>query len=123
MRSLHLAWFAIVSPLAGAGFPEPYNSETDTTHPEPLPPAEAAAGFSMPEGFRCTVFAAEPDVQNPIAMAWDAGGRMWVAENYTFAEKTRRFDLSLRDRILVLEDTDWDGVAERTEYPRAASNP
>ena len=38
----------------------------------PMNAADAAAGFRLPEGFRVSVFAAEPDVQNPIAMAWDA---------------------------------------------------
>ena len=58
-------------------------------HREPYPPAEAAAGFRTPEGFRVGVFAAEPDVRNPIAMAWDRRGRLWVAENYTYAELPR----------------------------------
>ncbi len=40
----------------------------------PLSAAAAAAGFQVPEGFHVSVFAAEPDVQNPIAMAWDRRG-------------------------------------------------
>jgi putative membrane-bound dehydrogenase-like protein len=71
--------------------------------------SEAAAKLLLPSGFKTTVFAAEPDVQNPIAMAWDARGRLWVAENYTYAERARKFDLNLRDRILIFEDTDGDG--------------
>ncbi|MFO0953046.1 MAG: PVC-type heme-binding CxxCH protein, partial [Isosphaeraceae bacterium] len=67
----------------------------------------------MPEGFRVSVFATEPDVRNPIGMAWDARGRLWVAENYTYAERTQKFDLKLRDRVIVLEDADRDGRAER----------
>src|SRR6202021_118786 len=62
-----------------------------------------------PGGFHVPVFAAEPDVRNPIAMAWDARGRLWVAENYTYAERSLRFDLHLRDRILIFEDKDGDG--------------
>lgn len=92
-------------------FPEIYNSEKDKSANPPAP-AEAAASFQVPEGFQTTVFAAEPDVQNPIAMAWDHKGRMWVAENYTYAETAKRFDLSLRDRIIILEDKDHDGHAE-----------
>jgi putative membrane-bound dehydrogenase-like protein len=65
--------------------------------------------MQLPPGFKATVFAAEPDVQNPIAMAWDGRGRLWVAENYTYAEGNKRFDLGLRDRILIFEDTDGDG--------------
>jgi putative membrane-bound dehydrogenase-like protein len=68
--------------------------------------------LQLPPGFKATLFAAEPDVQNPIAMAWDAKGRMWVAENYTYAERQKRFDLGLKDRVIILEDKDWDGVAE-----------
>jgi hypothetical protein len=58
----------------------------------------------LPEGFRATVFASEPDVQNPIAMAWDDRQRLWIAENYTYSDRTQRFDLSMRDRVLIFAD-------------------
>ena len=58
------------------------------------------------------MWASEPLVQNPIAMAWDKNGRMWVAENYTYGSRKIRFDLSLRDRVIVLSDTDGDGQAD-----------
>src|SRR5437867_1141902 len=58
---------------AFAEFPAPYNSEPDTNS-APMPPAQAAAKLQLPPGFKATVFAAEPDVQNPIAIAWDARG-------------------------------------------------
>jgi putative membrane-bound dehydrogenase-like protein len=74
-----------------------------------MPAAEAAAKMRLPAGFKAAVFAAEPDVQNPIAMTWDGRGRLWVAENYTYAERAKRFDLNLRDRILIFEDKDGDG--------------
>ena len=89
-------------------FPDPVNTEADVKS-HALPPLDAARGFRVPEGFSVTVFAAEPDVQNPIAMAWDHRGRLWVAENYTYADRTRKFDLGLRDRVLIFEDTDGDG--------------
>src|SRR6266536_4751571 len=88
-------------------FPAPYNSEPDKS--SPMPALEAAATMKLPPGFKATVFASEPDVQNPIAMAWDARGRLWVAENYTYAESGKKFDLNLRDRILIFEDKDGDG--------------
>ena len=71
--------------------------------------AEALEGLSLPEGFQATVFAAEPDVRQPIAMATDPRGRLFVAENYTYAEASLNFDKTLRDRIIILEDTDQDG--------------
>lgn len=97
--------------LTAAEFPTPYNSEKDKTA-NPPSPEEAAASFKLPEGFQVTVFAAEPEVQNPIAMAWDHKGRMWVAENYTYAERGKRFDLELRDRIIILHDEDHDGESD-----------
>jgi putative membrane-bound dehydrogenase-like protein len=93
--------------LSASEFPTPYNSEPDKS--EPMPATEAAAKMKLPPGFKATVFAAEPDVQNPIAMAWDSRGRLWVAENYTYAEGGKKFDLNLRDRILIFEDKDGDG--------------
>src|SRR5262245_41352957 len=93
---------------AGGEFPAPFNTEKDAAA-RPMPAAEAAAKFGLPPGFRATVFAAEPDVQNPIALAWDARGRLWIAENYTYAESGVRYELKLRDRILIFEDRDGDG--------------
>ena len=104
-----LCVLAIAATMAAGGdFPPLYNSEKDTNS-LPLPPAEAAASMQLPPGFRATVFAAEPDVQNPIAMTWDGRGRLWIAENYTYAERALRFDLGLRDRVLIFEDKDNDG--------------
>ncbi|HYF37512.1 MAG TPA: PVC-type heme-binding CxxCH protein [Prosthecobacter sp.] len=96
--------------LHAADFPPVYNS--DPGDPQPTSPQDALSKLNLPKGFSATLFAAEPEVRNPIGMAWDAKGRMWVAENYTYAERQKRFDLSLRDRVLILEDKDNDGVAE-----------
>lgn len=93
--------------LGAAEFPAPYNTEPDQKGP--MPAAEAAAQMKLPPGFKATVFAAEPDVQNPIGMSWDAQGRLWIAENYTYAEAGLRYDMKLRDRILIFEDTNGDG--------------
>ena len=72
----------------------------------------ARVSFTLPDGFGVSVWACEPAVQNPIGMAWDQKGRMWVAENYTYAKRGVRFEMSLRDRVVVLGDEDGDGKAE-----------
>ena len=95
----------------GDDFPAIYNDDADV-NASPMPAAEAAHSIQVPDGFRVDLFAAEPEVQNPIAMAWDQQGRMWVAENYTYSNKTQQFDLSLRDRVLIFTDTDNDGRAD-----------
>ena len=94
-----------------ADFPKPHDTEKPGL--APLPAAEAAKRFGLPPGFRVDVFAAEPDVRNPIAACFDPRGRLWVAENYTYAERPAMFDLSLRDRVVVFEDADGDGKPEK----------
>lgn len=93
-------------------FPPIYNSPSEAGQ-SPMPAVQAAQSMTLPAGFRASIFASEPDVQNPIDMAWDAKGRLWIAENYTYAERAQRFDLGLRDRVVVLEDEDGDGKAEK----------
>lgn len=100
--------------LAAEDFPKPYDSET---HGQPMSAAEAARSFRMPPGFKVSVFASEPDVRQPIAMTFDPRGRLWVAENYTYAEAKVRYDTNLADRILILTDTNHDGhFDERTVF-------
>ncbi|WP_164101264.1 PVC-type heme-binding CxxCH protein [Candidatus Laterigemmans baculatus] len=92
----------------GEEFPQPINTEQSTA--EPMSAEETVRTATLPEGFELTVFAAEPDVQNPIAITTDHRGRLWVAENYTWAGSllgNYRTDLS--DRIVILEDRDGDG--------------
>ncbi len=86
------------------------------TQPESIPRMsadEAVAAMKLPPGFRATVFAAEPDVQQPIGMTFDSRGRAWVAENYTYAESAVNFDLQQYDKIAILEDTNRDGQADK----------
>src|SRR5690349_7434291 len=87
----------------------PAMRDTETGNAPRMTPEQAVVSFRVPPGFRVEVFAAEPDVQNPIAMTWDGRGRLWVAENYTYAERGKKFDLGLRDRILIFTDKDGDG--------------
>jgi putative membrane-bound dehydrogenase-like protein len=72
-----------------------------------LPPAEAAAAMTVPEGFRVTLFAGEPDVHQPIAFTIDDRGRLWVVEAYSYP--IRRPADQARDRIVIFEDKDNDG--------------
>lgn len=89
----------------------PYNS--DPTTASPLPAADAAKQWKWPAGFEVSVFASEPDVHQPIAMAFDDRGRLWVAECYTYAENSTGFASDLRDRIVIFEDTDGDGRQDK----------
>ncbi|MBX9790338.1 MAG: c-type cytochrome [Pirellulales bacterium] len=92
---------------------EPPLPDTQAEKPALTTPADAQARVRPPEGFSISLFAAEPDVRQPIAFTFDTRGRMWVAENYTYAEAPRTLAEDLRDRIVCLEDTDRDGRADR----------
>lgn len=101
---------AILQPLlALSAFADDFPAIYDTEKGSPMPAEEVARTMELPPGFKCVVFAAEPDVRNPIGIAWDAKGRLWVAENYTYAEGPLRWDTKLRDRVIILEDKDGDG--------------
>ena len=72
-----------------------------------LGPEAAARQMTVPPGFKVTLFAGEPDVVQPIAMAIDDRGRIWIAEAYSYPRRVPQSQA--RDRILIFEDSDGDG--------------
>ena len=80
----------------------------------PLPPEEALKSFFMPPGYRIELVASEPMVQEPVAMDWDTGGRLWVVEMPGFmANLTGSNEHDPIGRVVVLEDTDADGRMDK----------
>ena len=75
-----------------------------------VPAAEAAGRMKVPAGFAVDLIASEPDIVQPIAMCFDARGRIWLAEGMTYP--TRAPEGEGKDRILILEDADGDGSYE-----------
>jgi len=67
--------------------------------------------MKLPEGFTVSLFAAEPDIAQPIAMTIDPKGRLWVVENYSYPIWLG--GPSGKDRILIFEDVDNDGHFDR----------
>ena len=104
---LCLAIAAIHPSIALAEFPAVFN--TQDAKDVLSKPEEAWKSLQAPPGFQTTLFASEPAVQQPLAITTDERGRLWVVENYTYAESKTGYDLSLRDRIVIFEDTDGDG--------------
>jgi mono/diheme cytochrome c family protein/glucose/arabinose dehydrogenase len=67
------------------------------------------------DGFKLELFASEqefPDLQNPVQMSFDNRGRLWVAVMPTYPH-WRPGDPRPNDKILILEDTDGDGRADK----------
>lgn len=107
------AMFVILLTLLNANsltadeFPKPFNTENPET--KLTTPQDALQGMTVPDGFSVSLFAAEPDINQPIALATDDRGRLWVVENYTYADRATNYDDGLRDRVVILEDADGDG--------------
>ena len=107
---LFMIGFLILT-LAGAAPGDSGADQTSGSASAPLPPAEAARRMTVPEGFNVTLFAAEPDVVQPIAFTIDPRGRLWVVENYSYPVWLG--GPRGRDRILIFEDADGDGRFDR----------
>jgi putative membrane-bound dehydrogenase-like protein len=76
----------------------------------PTSPNKALATFQVRPGFRIELVAAEPLVADPVAMDFDARGRLFVVEMCDYSEQDRE----RLGRVRVLEDTDRDGRFERS---------
>ncbi|WP_437185400.1 PVC-type heme-binding CxxCH protein [Planctomicrobium sp. SH668] len=71
----------------------------------------AASVMQVPSGFQVQCAASEPEIRQPIAMAIDDKGRVWVAEAYAYPQ--RDDEGTAKDRILIFEDTDLDGILDK----------
>lgn len=69
--------------------------------------------FKLPEGYEINLFASEKDfpIEKPVAMNFDARGRLWVATMPTYPQYFP--GIPVHDKIVILEDTDADGKADK----------
>jgi putative membrane-bound dehydrogenase-like protein len=84
---------------------ETVNSEYVLQRVPPKSPAEALASFEIADGFRIELVAAEPLVVDPVAMAFDEHGRLYVVEMRDYSEQ----DKARLGRVRLLTDVDGDG--------------
>ena len=78
------------------------------------PPAEQQKDLQVADGYSLNLFASEvdfPDLKSPVQMAFDARGRLWVVTMPSFPHTVP--GSQPRDKILILEDTDRDGKADK----------
>ncbi|MBE9462398.1 PVC-type heme-binding CxxCH protein [Dyadobacter subterraneus] len=74
---------------------------------------EAVAAMTIKDGFIVNAYASEPMMTQPMAFCWDDRGRMWIAENKDYESRGKGFSNAGDSRILILEDTNGDGVADK----------
>jgi len=88
-----------------------------------LTPAEQKAKFHLPPGFEIQLVLSDPDIGQPMNLAFDARGRLWITHSIEYpypatsegVEPRTRFkgqgEHAPRDRLTVVEDIDADGQA------------
>ena len=81
------------------------------TADRPIPTRDAAKAMTVPDGFKVTLFAGEPDVVQPIAFTFDDRGRMWVVECLSYPNWSK--DGKGKDRVVIFEDADGDGTYDK----------
>src|SRR5688572_31187430 len=79
----------------------------------PLEPRAALTDFQLPAGYRIELVAAEPEVIDPVAIAFDQDGRLWVVEMRDYPALAP--GAKPAGRIRVLSDRDDDGRYETAE--------
>lgn len=75
-------------------------------------PEVEKANFKLLPGYEVNLFAQEPMLANPIHMTWDARGRLWVACSWAYPQ-LKPGEVA-DDKIIILEDTDGDGKADKS---------
>lgn len=77
----------------------------------PVSPAESLKHLNVAPGLRIDLVAAEPQVVDPVAIAFDEDGRMWVVEMTDYPNGPKPGEAA-KSRVRVLEDRDGDGSFE-----------
>src|SRR6187402_2435331 len=100
------------------------------------PPGQAAARMTVPEGLEVKLVASEPLVRQPVCIEFDDRGRLWVVQYLQYPNpagltrvKVDRYSrteydhlpepppkgVKGSDRITILEDTNGDGVPDKSK--------
>ena len=107
--------FLAVSTLISVAllFPNSCEAKQEPQHDS----ANATSQFDVHPELEASLFAAEPFLANPTNIDVDHLGRVWVCEVINYRQKIANSDIPEReegDRIIIVEDTDGDGAADKT---------
>ena len=107
---------SLLAASLGTGFAlaAPFDQKLHDQKARTYSPEESMAMIEMQPGYRLELVAHEPMVEEPAAMAWDADGKLYVAELNTYMQ-----DIDGKNqhdpvcRVVLLDDTDGDGVMDK----------
>lgn len=74
-------------------------------------PAKQQERLQIPDGWELNLFASDPMIAKPVHMNWDSEGRLWVVSSRMYPQV--KPGQKEEDQVLVLEDTDGDGKADK----------
>jgi putative heme-binding domain-containing protein len=106
----------LYEPATRFGEPRQAYSENPAGGPVILAPEKFIETCTVPPGFEVQLFADErqfPELANPVQLAFDARGRLWVSTMPSYPQ-WRPGDPRPADKLVILEDTDGDGKADRS---------
>ncbi len=111
----NIGWLGVLL-LALATWPGHGGTPQDVPLKERAPgelwtPQESRKCFHLPPGLTIELVACEPQVQSPVAMAFDPQGRIWVVEMADYPNGPEKGKPPL-GRIRILEDRNGDGFYE-----------
>lgn len=80
-------------------------------------PEYSLSDLKVHNGLEVGLFASEPMFSNPTNISIDSRGRIWVCEAYNYRNQLNPKNpvKEKGDRIMILEDTDKDGVADKSK--------
>ncbi|MDF1713640.1 MAG: HEAT repeat domain-containing protein [Akkermansiaceae bacterium] len=103
-----VAWFATALTQKDA---TRFFTLASTRDSAPLSPTDSLKAIHVPDGYEVQLVAAEPLIQDPVAIDWAPDGRLWVAE---MADYPSGIDGKPGGRVRLLSDTDNDGVFDQS---------
>jgi len=106
----------LFEPATRFGEPRQAYSENPEGGPTILDPEKFIETCTVPPGYEVQLFADErrfPEIANPVQLAFDSRGRLWMSTMPSYPQ-WRPGDPRPADKLVILEDTDGDGKADRS---------
>jgi putative membrane-bound dehydrogenase-like protein len=111
MHVIIASTFAVVMAISAIAQQPPQLPQKGSGPGKPLSPQDAQKLFKLDDGLRIELVAREPQIESPVAMAFDPDGRLWVVEMRDYPNGPGKGEKPA-GRIRILEDKDGDGFFE-----------